>query len=183
MKILCIGDSNTYGYDPRSYLGSRYAHPWPELLDELYGHETVNLGENGREIPHNKWPIQDMVSRIRGQLPADLIILMLGSNDLLNIFREPLAETENRMRGFLTILRESFPHMPILLLSPPLIREYDGSLLQDSLSFAPIYRALAQDFGIRFADTAAWQPEIAYDGVHLSEAGHRTFAININRLL
>ena len=24
MKILCIGDSNTYGYDPRSYLGDRY---------------------------------------------------------------------------------------------------------------------------------------------------------------
>ena len=22
--MLCFGDSNTYGYDPRSYLGSRY---------------------------------------------------------------------------------------------------------------------------------------------------------------
>ena len=24
MKLLCFGDSNTYGYDPRSYLGDRY---------------------------------------------------------------------------------------------------------------------------------------------------------------
>ena len=23
-KILCYGDSNTYGYDPRAYLGGRY---------------------------------------------------------------------------------------------------------------------------------------------------------------
>ena len=24
MKIICFGDSNTWGYDPRSYLGERY---------------------------------------------------------------------------------------------------------------------------------------------------------------
>ena len=24
MKILCFGDSNTYGYDPRSFLDDRY---------------------------------------------------------------------------------------------------------------------------------------------------------------
>ena len=25
MNVICFGDSNTYGYDPRSYLGGRYA--------------------------------------------------------------------------------------------------------------------------------------------------------------
>ena len=24
MNVICFGDSNTYGYDPRSYLGGRY---------------------------------------------------------------------------------------------------------------------------------------------------------------
>ena len=24
MKVICFGDSNTYGYDPRGYLGGRY---------------------------------------------------------------------------------------------------------------------------------------------------------------
>ena len=24
MKVICYGDSNTYGYDPRSWLGGRY---------------------------------------------------------------------------------------------------------------------------------------------------------------
>ena len=28
MKILCFGDSNTYGYDPRGYFGGRYDHPY-----------------------------------------------------------------------------------------------------------------------------------------------------------
>ena len=24
MKVICFGDSNTFGYDPRSWFGSRY---------------------------------------------------------------------------------------------------------------------------------------------------------------
>ena len=34
MKILCFGDSNTYGYDPRSYFGGQYLaqHRWVDLL-------------------------------------------------------------------------------------------------------------------------------------------------------
>ena len=33
-RILCYGDSNTYGYDPRSYLGGRYPASvrWTALL-------------------------------------------------------------------------------------------------------------------------------------------------------
>ena len=36
MQIVCFGDSNTYGYDPRSYLGSRYPADgrWVDLLAE-----------------------------------------------------------------------------------------------------------------------------------------------------
>ena len=29
MKVICYGDSNTYGYDPRDPLGGRYDMPWP----------------------------------------------------------------------------------------------------------------------------------------------------------
>ena len=32
--VICFGDSNTYGYDPRSYLGGRYGPDsrWVDLL-------------------------------------------------------------------------------------------------------------------------------------------------------
>ena len=51
--MLCFGDSNTYGYDPRSYLGSRYPteERWTGILKGR-GWEILNCGENGREIPH-----------------------------------------------------------------------------------------------------------------------------------
>ena len=53
MKVLCFGDSNTYGYDPRSYFGGRYAADsrWVDLLARKTGWKVENLGEPGREIP------------------------------------------------------------------------------------------------------------------------------------
>ena len=51
-RLLCYGDSNTYGYDPRSYLGGRYPKTvrWTGLLD-AEGWKVINKGENGRSIP------------------------------------------------------------------------------------------------------------------------------------
>ncbi len=51
-RIVCYGDSNTYGYDPRSYLGGRYPETvrWTALLS-ADGWTVINEGENGRSIP------------------------------------------------------------------------------------------------------------------------------------
>lgn len=46
MKVVCFGDSNTYGYDPRSWLGGRYPADsrWVDLLAQKTGWDVVNLG-------------------------------------------------------------------------------------------------------------------------------------------
>ena len=51
-RLLCYGDSNTYGYDPRSYLGGRYSESvrWTALLN-TGDWKVINKGENGRSIP------------------------------------------------------------------------------------------------------------------------------------
>lgn len=53
MRILCFGDSNTYGYDPRGFFGDRYnaEDRWTDLLAKQIGWDIINLGANGREIP------------------------------------------------------------------------------------------------------------------------------------
>ena len=51
MIILCYGDSNTFGYDPRSFLGDRYDTPWPEGVGELTGWQLRNSGLCGRRVP------------------------------------------------------------------------------------------------------------------------------------
>ena len=58
MRVLCFGDSNTYGYDPRSYFGGRYPaiSRWVDLLAAKTGWDVINAGENGREIPRSPGP-------------------------------------------------------------------------------------------------------------------------------
>ena len=76
MKVICFGDSNTYGYDPRSYFGGRYGADsrWVDILAAQTGWTISNIGQNGREIPSSA-----------PTFPADtdLLIVMLGTNDLL----------------------------------------------------------------------------------------------------
>lgn len=61
MRILCYGDSDTYGHDPRSPLGKPYPPDvrWTDRLARATGWEVLNAGLNGREIPHLPGELRD----------------------------------------------------------------------------------------------------------------------------
>lgn len=167
MRVICFGDSNTYGYDPRSYLGSRYDAPWTDILAHLSGWEVENQGENGLEIP--KTPVSFPEN-------TDLLIIMLGTNDLLQ-FWTPEA-TAGKMRRFLesiTLNRDR-----ILLIAPPKMASgtwvQEQDLIDDSISLAEKYLKLAEALGIRYVSAGEWNIPMAHDGVHMTEEGHRIFA-------
>ena len=92
MNVICFGDSNTYGYDPRGYFGGRYEadNRWVDILAAETGWTISNMGQNGREIPS-----------AAPTFPADtdLLIVMLGTNDLLQ-GRSPEQAAE-RLERFL----------------------------------------------------------------------------------
>lgn len=179
MRILCYGDSNTYGYDPRSCLGGRYPESvrWTALL-EAEGLEIVNGGGNGRSIPRLDWEIESAVRAVRRVSP-EVLAVMLGSNDLLQgLAAEACSE---RMERFLTALSPSVPaELSILLVSPPPMEPGDwvpdAALIEESRRLAGRYEALAGKLNISFADAGAWGVDLAFDGVHFSETGHRVFA-------
>ena len=106
-RIVCYGDSNTYGYDPQSPLGGRYLPQarWPEQLTELRpGREVWNLGENGREIPRRPWELQRLEEGLKRAAPVDGIVVMLGSNDLLQMSPPRAALAAERMGALLAWL-------------------------------------------------------------------------------
>lgn len=79
-QIMCIGDSNTWGYDPRGFGGGRYpaAMRWTARLDSQPGWVIHNLGENGREIPHSAFALRLLEQQLDALAPFDGICLMLG---------------------------------------------------------------------------------------------------------
>ena len=97
MRILCFGDSNTYGYDPRGFFGDRYGAEdrWVDLLAKQTGHECINAGANGREIPRNPYALR----LLNEHAPVDIFLVMLGTNDLLQ--GASAKEAAARMEAFL----------------------------------------------------------------------------------
>lgn len=168
MHIICLGDSNTWGYDPRSYFGDRYPKEsrWVDILAEKTGWNVQNMGMNGMEIP--TYPIN---------LPREMdrILIMLGTNDILQgRTAEAVAE---KMARFLQML--SLPKEKILLIAPPQLQRGewvpDHTLIEESGKLAQQYRVLASIMGIAFADSTQWKIPLAYDGVHFTETGHVIF--------
>lgn len=145
MHITCFGDSNTYGFDPRSWFGGRYDADtrWPDILAAETGWPVSNMGQNGRVIP------ETVPSTPAG---TDLLIVMLGNNDLLN-GSSPEEATE-RLRRFLCSLAIS--RDKILLIAPPpmALGEWvaDELLIDRSRKFSKRCEALAGQLSIRFTD-------------------------------
>ena len=117
MKILCFGDSNTYGYDPRSFFGSQYPaqHRWVDLLAQKLVCKAVNAGENGREIPRREGELQRFDLMLTNQKPVDLLVIMLGGNDLLQ--GNSVEAVVKRMEAFLEHI--DLDKSKILLIAPP----------------------------------------------------------------
>ena len=54
-----------------------------------------------------------------------------------------------------------------------------AKLIDDSRTFARLCWVLAERMGIRFADAGNWDISLAYDGVHFTEQGHKSFAAGL----
>ena len=181
VRILCFGDSNTYGYDPRGFFGDRYGtgDRWVDLLAKQTGHEYINAGTNGREIPRNPYALR----LVEQYTPVDVFLVMLGTNDLLQ--GASAKEAADRMEAFLNQL---LPHCKqILLICPPPMKRGawvpTDALVTESIHLAEEYKLLAEKLNIPFVDTRHWNIELTFDGVHFTETGHHAFANHLMEVI
>lgn len=123
MNVICFGDSNTYGYDPRGYFGGRYTADsrWVDILAAETGWIIRNLGQNGLEIPSASpaFPVH-----------KDLLIVMLGTNDLLQgCSPTQAAERLDRFLSGICLERSK-----LLLIAPPPVQRARGYRISSSLT-------------------------------------------------
>ena len=187
--IICYGDSNTYGYDPRSFMGDRYGKDirWTGVLAEKTDWSIRNHGMNGRCIPYTASQIRFACEQTEewGREQAPLwFAVMLGTNDLL---MEPGFRAEDaaeRMEKFLLVLSETEAvksgRICLWLIAPPAMKRgawvEEDSLCLESERLGGEYRKIAEKLGIRYTDAGQWDIQVVFDGVHFSEEGHRKFA-------
>ena len=174
VRILCFGDSNTYGYDPRGFFGDRYdaGDRWVDLLAKQTNHEIINAGANGKEIPRNPYVLR----LLNEHAPVDIFLVTLGTNDLLQ--GASAKEAATRMEAFLNPLLTHCKY--ILLVAPPPMKRGawvpTDELVNESIDLAEEYKLLAEKLHIPFVDTRRWNIELTFDGVHFTENGHHRFS-------
>lgn len=171
MKLLCYGDSNTFGYDPRGIFADRYEKCWCDLLAEKTGWEVINAGTNGRALPGSARWLHSYLKKFEG---IDRVLILMGTNDILQ--GRPTERILEDMDALLDHLQTAWPETEAVLLAPPPIMFWEGDFDARLKEVIAGYRRLAQKYGIPFVDTTKWGLPMAFDGVHLSEAGHRGFA-------
>lgn len=185
-RILFYGDSNTRGYDPRSYFGERYPEEnvWTSLLSEKLGpaYEVINQGLNGRQLPHSEYEYRHISFLMNSLGPEDTFAVMLGTNDLFLEMPPNAERPAERMEKFLDWAVNLKKHPRLLVVAPPAIDPEESAdpvirtFAYENTVMAEEFRKLTERFGIPFIDASGWKIDIAFDGVHFSENGHAGFA-------
>lgn len=189
-SIVCFGDSLTWGFNPKDR--SRYGHDvrWTRLLQKELGegYYVVEEGLNGRTtvfedpVKGDKNGLAHLATVLESHKPVDLLILMLGTNNLQHRFNMSAAEVTSSMQRLVELAvrpmtgPEGTPPK-ILLMAPPPANDFMGTVYEDhflgertceiSRKLAPLYAQLADDFGISFLDTGKFVSASAVDAIHL----------------
>ncbi len=200
IRIVCFGDSNTWGYNPRTKTRFPETVRWTGLLQEALGNRylVIEEGQNGRTIASDdpcegdKNGMLSVIPCIESQSPFDLLILMLGSNDMKKKFHYASIDIAGEMQQMLEKIRSFCQyHMEkapkILLLSPPYVGEnireswlgdcfgYEHAL-ELSHQMAPWYQELAKMYECDFMDAALYANAGRTDSLHMEEDGHSGLA-------
>ena len=170
--VICYGDSNTWGYDPRGIWGGRYDEPWPGILQRNLNWKVINLGANGRCLPRSGREYRVIEQALELEYPVKMAIVMIGTNDIL-------AGRKADPAALLDFLRDRQRNLDILLLPPPPIALPEFS--EAAEAYSARCRELALSRGLRFCDTR--DLPLAFDGVHLTEEGHRLLAQRLTEQL
>ncbi len=195
IRILCYGDSNTFGYIPGR--GGRYnCHTrWPGRLQELLGSEYQVMEEGlcGRTTAFEDVtePGRNGLDRIRDaverSLPLDVLVIMLGSNDCKAQFGASAQEIAGGLEQVAAQARGGEASgFRVLLVAPAAMTdrvmhsgfgsEFDQRSIKVSKELAEAYEALARKCGCDFLDGSKVTQVSEIDGLHLDAEGHGRLA-------
>lgn len=192
-KILCFGDSNTFGFNPINGLRFSKEIRWTGVLQSLCGsdYEIVEAGCNNRTCfrnnPEGKKYTGGEILPEYLKSDFDIVILGLGANDLQRQYRTSIEELKYGMENLVSLVQAKSNKIHIIILSPSVIGEkvlssrifsflFDETSIEKSKSVAVIYREIANINNCKFVDLEQLVKPSDIDGLHYDEVGHQRIA-------
>ncbi len=195
-KILCFGDSNTFGFNPKN--GTRFDKNirWTGVLQNLCT-ENFQIVENGCNN-RTAFSVNPSGKNFTGNkiLPEllndnfEYVILSVGINDLQNQYDVSEKDIEIGITNLIEIVRLTLPDTKIILISPPALTKnvlkspffstlFNEKSIEKSKKLAKIYERIAQKTGSDFIDLNKIATPSTADGLHFEEEEHKKIATEI----
>ena len=194
--LMAFGDSNTHGSVPLEELSDqrRFSRDvrWPGVLAAALAPEwhVIEEGHPGRTTV---WPdpiegvhkagLAVLPALLETHRPLNLVVVMLGTNDLKVRFGLPACDIAFGVRNIVEAILASTAGLDqtapaCLLVAPPPIKEV-GRLAEVFAGAAPKsaelgmrYCAIAEETGVAFLDAGQVAEMSDFEGIHMEAAGH-----------
>lgn len=204
MRILCIGDSNTWGYNPEN--GWRHENRWTKVLQKLMPeNEIVEEGMNGRTLlsvdsfMKERCGISGLKILLMSHKPVDVVVVMLGTNELKTSFECTAEYVAKGIEEFIKVIKDKemwdrFPMPKLLVVSPVLICEnllvngdvfggFDEKSVIESGRMAEKIEEVCAKYSVDFMNAADYAKASPIDNIHIDEENHGKLAVAINEKL
>lgn len=198
--ILCFGDSNTYGAVPTLARVGRHrfaqARRWTGILQRLLGSDwqVVEEGHPSRTTVFDdpiegahKNGLRALPVCLESHMPIDLVIIMLGTNDLKTRFALSAGDISDSIEVLVKAVQRSEAGSSgsapaAMVIAPPPILEVGwlGEMFaggtRKSGEFGLRFGEVAARCNAAFLDAATLVESSAIDGIHLDDDAHRILA-------
>lgn len=198
-KVLCFGDSNTYGYIPKSGLRYDKNTRWSGVLEHLTNgcYKIIEAGGN------NRTGFTDSIDGINftgykilpSLLEDDLyaVILAIGINDLQKFYYLTNEDIKSGLERLIKIIKSKNKNTNIILVSPArltvnilkssFVSMFDETSIQKSEKIGEIYKNIALKYGFPFLDLNDIINVSPKDGLHYTPEGHKLIAHKLYKIL
>lgn len=197
IRILCYGDSNTWGDPPLKPGRYPVEIRWPGRLQKLLGenYEIIEEGLCGRttnlddpkEFGRNGKTY--LIPCLKTHNPLDIVILMLGSNDSKQRYDRTPKDIANALFELIKIIKDN-SQAKIILMSPPLINENFIAKIsglkgagEKSRELGEQLKKIADSNNIQFLNVAKIVEPSKKDGLHLEPEAHKKIAEDLVKII
>ncbi len=201
--IMCFGDSNTYGAIPTLARSGRHRFAsdrrWTGIMRRQLGSgwTVIEEGHPGRTTVHedpieglHKSGIKALPVCLETHMPLDLVVLMLGTNDLKHRFSVTANDIGDSIEVLVRLIQRSEAGHAgaapaVLVVAPPPMLEVDwfGQMFlggaAKSLLFGSVLRDAAKRAGAAFLNAEQFVESSTVDGIHLDSDAHRVLGTEV----
>ncbi len=214
INILVFGDSNSWGFVDEDE-GQRYDKRWPLILADHLNQSGLSCNLHEDSLPGRTTNVNDerdgthlngisvFKSSLLAHSPIDIILLMLGTNDLKKRFGREADDVARGIEELITISQNTFSGKgswhdknisKVIILCPPTLgsksndiewfnhKEWEGGFNKSKL-LSNSYQKVCLQRKVQFIDSNSIIQSSGKDPIHWSKETHHIFGKEIAKIL